>query len=236
MGIAYRLHGVESAPVFSKSEYAYAQIKQRILTDVLHPGDRLSQEGIAAELGISTTPVREGLKRLATEGFVVLETHRDARVTELSYAEARSLYDVRSQLDPVAARWAAERRTDADVTAVEQTLAALAPLSGTATLESLDAHRAFHRAVYAAAQNAPLVAILDGLWDKTDRYRQFTLAHRRATRTDVARVRREHRALAAAVVAGDGAAAEVVMREHVAGSLGRRAVEVLRPQDGPDPA
>lgn len=221
--------------MFSKSEYAYVEIKQRILTDVLPAGQRLSQEGIARELGISTTPVREGLKRLAAEGFVVLETHRDARVTELSLAEATSLYDVRSQLDPAAARWAAERRTGSDVAEVQRALAVLSPVSGTASaaasVEALHAHRAFHRAVYRASQNAPLVAILDGLWDKTDRYRQFTLAHRRATRTDVARVRREHRALADAVVAGDAATAESVMTDHVAGSLGRQALEVLRPRE-----
>ena len=222
------MSNVDAPPVFSKSHYAYVEIKKRILTDVLHPGDRLSQEGIAAELGISTTPVREGLKRLASEGFVVLETHRDARVTPLTYEEAVSLYDVRLQLDPVAARWAAERRDEGDVERVRRTLEALTPLTGTSGLAALDAHRAFHRSIYRASANAPLVEILDGLWDKNDRYRQFTLHSRRAGRADVTRVRREHQALADAVVAGRGDAAESVMRDHIAGSLGRRAVEVLR--------
>jgi len=211
----------------SKSDYAYAVIRRRILAEELLPGAVVHQERIAAELGLSTTPLREALKRLASEGLVLLGTHRDARVTELSADEARSLYEVRLTLDPLAARLAAERRTEGDVDAVRATLAELTPLTGHADLEHLVAHRAFHRAIYAASHNAPLVGVLEGLWDKADRYRQVGLRTVPDSREDVERVRDEHARLAEAVVSGDPERAEQVMHDHVAHSLGRRAIEAL---------
>lgn len=218
-------------PVFSKSEYAYEEIKQRILSDGLRPGAAVNQEGVAAELGISTTPVREAFKRLASEGLMVLATHRDARVTELTFEEAQSLYEVRLTIDPLAARWAAERRGDADAEAVRAAVGALHPLTGTAEIPALIAHREFHRAVYRASHNQPLIGILDSLWDKADRYRQFTLQYRADSEAEIERVREEHQALADAVIEGDQDRAEEVMRRHIAQSLGRRAMEALRPRE-----
>lgn len=219
---------VDSSPLFqSKSEYAYAEIKRRILAEDLAPGAVVSQERIAAELGLSTTPLREALKRLATEGLITLSSYRDARVAELSAEEARSLYEVRLCVDPLAASLAAERRTEADTAAIEQALAHLEPLSGRAEMASLAAHRAFHRAVYLASHNQPLVGVLEGLWDKADRYRQVGLKAKMGGKKDVERVRREHKSIAEAVIAGDAKRAEQVMRDHISGSLGRRAIDSL---------
>ncbi|MFY7065745.1 GntR family transcriptional regulator [Nocardiopsis changdeensis] len=217
--------------VFSKSEYAYEEIKQRILTDALHPGAAVNQEGVAAELGISTTPVREAFKRLASEGLMVLATHKDARVSELTFAEAQSLYEIRLNIDPLAARWAAERRTDADVAAIRKAVGDLHPLTGTAGIPALTAHREFHRAVYRASHNQPMIEILDSLWDKADRYRQFTLKYRTDSEAEIERVRAEHQALADAVADGDGARAAEVMRAHISQSLGRQAMEELRSRE-----
>lgn len=220
--------------VFSKSEYAYGEIKQRILADDLRPGAAVNQEGIAAELGISTTPVREAFKRLASEGLMVLATHKDARVTELTFVEARSLYELRLNIDPLAARWAAERRTEGDIEAIRAAVSALHPLTGTAELPALIAHREFHRAVYRASHNQPMIEILDSLWDKADRYRQFTLKYRTDTEPEIERVRAEHQALADAVIDSEPSAAEDVMRQHISRSLGRQAIEKLRPEETPE--
>lgn len=211
----------------SKSDYAYDEIKERILSEVLAPGAVISQEKIAAEIGVSTTPVREALKRLATEGMILLDTHRDARVTELTAQEAKDLYEVRLSVDPLAASLAAQRRTDRDIERIESTLDALHPLAGKAEMASLITHREFHRAIYVASHNVQLTGVLEGLWDKADRYRQIGLRNRADTKTDIARVQREHKALARAVREGDAEAAEQVMADHINKSLGRRAIEAL---------
>jgi DNA-binding FadR family transcriptional regulator len=72
-----------------------------------------------------------------------------------------------------------------------------------------------------------LMTLLDGLWDKADRYRQLRLQTRPDSAKDTDRVRREHAAIAEAVIAGDARTAERVMRTHVRGSLGRDAITDL---------
>lgn len=229
--IATTLSAMSTTPTqpqfLSKSDYAYEVLKQRILSEELAPGAVISQERLASEIGVSTTPLREALKRLATEGLVQLGSYRDARVTMLSAQEARSLYEVRLNLDPLAAHLAAERRTDADVAAIQASLERLHPLSGAVDWEALTAHREFHRSVYRASANLPLVEVLEGLWDKTDRYRRVGLKKHPATDEDQERVRSEHQALAAAVVAGDAQQAREVMHAHILNSLGRRAIDDL---------
>ena len=214
-------------PMLTKTDYAYSEVRERILSGQLGHGTTVSQEALAAELNVSTTPLREAMRRLASEGLVILDAHRDARVTPLTAAEARSLFEVRQQLDPLAVRLAAERRDDADRGRIEEAAASLQPLDTGSSLAALEAHRAFHAALYRASHNDLLVSLLDGLWDKADRYRRAALESREDSPDDRARVQAEHQAMMAAVLAGDPDAAEEHMRRHVANSLGRRAIDIL---------
>lgn len=214
-------------PVLTKADYAYREVRDRIMSGALPHGATLSQEALAAELEVSTTPLREAMRRLAAEGLVVLDAHRDARVTPLTAHEAQSLFEVRQQLDPLAVRLAAERRDDTDRARVQEAAASLEPLDADSGLAALDAHRAFHVALYRASHNDLLIALLDGLWDKADRYRRAALEADADALDDRTRVRAEHQAIMTAVLEGDPDAAEEHMRRHVADSLGHRAVHVL---------
>jgi DNA-binding GntR family transcriptional regulator len=219
---------VRPRPTYTKNAYAYEELRRRILSGELVQGQSISQEQLAAELGVSTTPLREALRRLDAEGLVTLESHRDARVSSLNAAEARSLFEVRERLDPLATMLAATRRTEADMTAIRTALEDLEPLrSGTSDVQALLVHREFHRAVYTASHNELLMSLLEGLWDKADRYRLVGLQSKPDADTDSERVRQEHVEIADAVIAGDEKTAERVMRKHVRGSLGRRAITAL---------
>jgi DNA-binding GntR family transcriptional regulator len=211
----------------SKSDIAYDELRRRILSGEYEPGATIGQARFAAEIGLSTTPLREALRRLATEGLVDLGAHKDARVVRLSPEDGLTLYEVRQAVDPVACRLAAERRTDNDIIYIDIALAALEPLTGNATPDALNAHRAFHRSIYSAAANPILLGILDGLWDKTDLYRQRTLQTWSPTDDDRSRVRSQHAALRDAVVAGDAEAASDLAHAHITHSLGRRAIGIL---------
>jgi DNA-binding GntR family transcriptional regulator len=211
----------------TKSAYAYDEIRRRILTGEIPQGSVLSQAQMAHEIGVSTTPLREALRRLAAEGMVQLESHRDARVTPLTAEEARDLYLIRESLDPMAAGLAAAGRTDTDIADIRESLKRLTPLSNAADLEALAAHREFHRAIYTASHNPLLIGILEGLWDKADRYRQVGLHSQKDYAKDRARVQKEHEEIAEAVITGDVDRARESMQRHVVGSLGRRAIGVL---------
>lgn len=213
-------------PFATKSDLAYTRVRALILSGELEPGAVLPQATLARTIGISTTPLREALRRLRQEGLVSLDAHRDARVAPLDATEARELVELRQNLDPLAASLAATRRTDDELTEIATVLAGLESLSSRPSLEQLEKHRRFHTAIYRAAHNALLAEALDGLWDKSDRYRLHALEDER-DEADRARSAEEHRLLFEAVRDGDSAGAAEVMRRHVAASLGAQAAERL---------
>lgn len=210
----------------TKSDFAYAEVRGRIVTGVYPPGTVLNQAALAVDLGISTTPLRESLRRLKSEGLVELDAHRDARVTDLSAEEARDLLEVRRALDPLAAALAAERRTKEDIAEMRAALAELEPLPNRPAVVDLVAHRRFHRALYCAAHNDLLTNTLDSLWDKADRYRLVGLEERRA-QPERDRSTQSHRELFAAVTAGDRDGARELMLNHIRTSLGAKAASRL---------
>lgn len=210
----------------TKSDLAYTRLRELILAGDLEPGAVLPQAALARSIGISTTPLREALRRLKQEGLVDLDAHRDARVRPLDAAEARDLLELRGSLDPLAAALAAQRRTEADLADLRAALEGLESLSARPSAAQLDSHHRFHAAIHRASHNALLVETLDGLWVKTDRYRSHGLEGGRSADEIDARAA-EHRRLYEAVRDGDAGTAADVMRQHVETSLGARSADRL---------
>jgi DNA-binding GntR family transcriptional regulator len=221
------------APAFAtKSDLAYTRLRELILSGELQPGAVLPQAALAQAIGISTTPLREALRRLKQEGLVDLDAHRDARVRPLDAAEARDLLELRGSLEPLAASLAAERHTEADLTELRAALDGLETLAERPSPAQLESHHRFHAAIHRASHNALLVEILDTLWGKTDRYRRHGLEAGRSDQERDARAT-EHRRLFEAVRDGDAEAAADLMRRHVASSLGARSADRLAVPDLP---
>jgi DNA-binding GntR family transcriptional regulator len=214
----------------TKSDLAYTRVRGLILSGELAPGAVLPQAALAQQIGISTTPLREALRRLKQEGLVELDAHRDARVRPLDATEARDLLELRRSLDPLAASLAAQRRTDTDLDELRVALDGLEALSSSPSLAQLESHHRFHAAIHRASHNALLVQTLDGLWVKTDRYRRHGLETGRSDDELEARAT-EHRQLFEAVRDGDADTAADLMRRHVETSLGARSADRLA---GPD--
>lgn len=216
----------------SKSVFAYGVVRERILRHEYAPGQSINQAALAEELGISTTPLREALRRLESEDLVELRTHSDARVTELTAEGARDLLELRLALDPMAVALAAERRTKADIARMREAQAGVSALSNEPSITELIAHRTFHRALYSASHNEDLVRTLDGLWDKADRYRLLGLRLERDEGERDARTR-EHGLMLDLVIAGDSEGAAEVMKAHIRSSLGAKvATRVPVSRDG----
>lgn len=217
----------EPAEVYAtKSDYAYTRVRTLILSGELEPGAVINQEALARTIGISTTPLREALRRLKQGGLVELGAHRDAVVAPLDAEEARDLLEVRRSLDPLAVALAADRRTKADIANMRSRLDGLRPLFKDPDSESLVTHRLFHAAIYQASHNALLVEALDGLWDKADRYRRHGLQVERSD-SDRARKAHEHELIVELIVAGDADGAAHVMLEHINTSLGAQSASRL---------
>lgn len=114
---------------FSKSDLAYAELRDRILFGTLPAGSRLAQYDLAESLNMSITPLREAIRRLSSEGLLTVETHRDVRVSVMNSNEARQLFEVRLSLDPTAAELAAQRRTDDDIATMQAAVDKLLPVT-----------------------------------------------------------------------------------------------------------
>jgi DNA-binding GntR family transcriptional regulator len=211
-----------ASSLVTKSELAYNRVREKILSGEFAPGSVINQAALAKTIGLSTTPLREALRRLKAEGLVELDAHRDARVTELKAEEARDLFEVRRSLDPLAAALAAQRRTKADIAEIRDAVQGLEPLPDNPGYAHLLGHRRFHAAIYRASHNDLLVETLESLWDKADRYRRMALEVERAPE-EIAKKADEHRMLMHSVIAGDSDTAATVMREHIDTSLGAKA-------------
>ena len=96
-------------------EFVRETLRRAILRGDLTGGSRLIQADLAAELEVSTTPVREALRDLATEGLITLDRHRGGVVRELNWADMEELRMIREQLDPLAVRLAVDGVTDAQL-------------------------------------------------------------------------------------------------------------------------
>ncbi|HWC24854.1 MAG TPA: GntR family transcriptional regulator [Flexivirga sp.] len=159
----------------SKADVAYAEIRQQILDGTLRPGAKLQQYELADLLGISITPLREAVRRLSGEGWILLDAHRNARVAGMDLEEARQLFETRRALEPAAIALAADRRTDDDIARMTDALEQLLPVTREWGESALAAHRAVHEALYLSSHNAVMIRMLGDLWDKSDRYRRMGL-------------------------------------------------------------
>jgi len=194
----------------SVREAAYAHLRGAILAGSLLPGARISEPGLAQELGISRTPVREALQRLAQEGLVELLPGKGARVRVLSAEEVREVYDVRALLEGEAAALAAQNATEAELNRLERLLQALDALPKEAYAQQMQVDFDFHTALVEAAHNKTLARIYADLRSSLTLIRSF-----QQTLSQHPRTRQQHQAILAALKAHDPAGAAEAARVHV---------------------
>lgn len=208
----------------TKAEAVYVETRNRILTGRLAPGLAVNQEALAANMGVSITPLREALRRLEIEHLVRLTAHRTVVVTPLTRRELRELYVIRGNLDPLAAGLAAQCATQEQVAAIQQF--ARRKFAKDSVIQ-LERNRAFHRAIYSACGNESLISILDQLWDRTDRYRLILVKEEIA---EGATSQQAHIDIADAISARDRDNASRLMHAHINQSL-EHIAEMIREDD-----
>ncbi|GIW29205.1 MAG: GntR family transcriptional regulator [Meiothermus sp.] len=194
----------------SVREAAYAHLRGAILMGALLPGARISEPGLAQELGVSRTPVREALQRLAQEGLVELLPGKGARVRVLSAEEVREVYDVRALLEGEAAALAAQNATEDELSRLERLLQALDVLPKEAYAQQMQVDFDFHTALIEAAHNKTLARIYADLRSSLTLVRSF-----QQTLSQHPKTRQQHRAILSALKARNPAEAAEAARAHV---------------------
>jgi DNA-binding GntR family transcriptional regulator len=197
----------------TKSEFAYAELRDLILSGQLRPGERLSLRPLANQLGISVMPVRDAIRLLENEGLVVMSDHQGARVAEISRDEILNCISVRMWLEVHAVIESAKRRDEQALAHARSALsagtAALADDNGMAFTE---ANREFHVAIERSA-DALTASLIKDLWDRLWQVRrQSSLFVLVPDRMDKAQ--QEHESIFAAVEAGRVEAASFAAQLH----------------------
>jgi len=199
---------------------AYAALRAQVLDGILPAGAMALEGELATALGVSRTPVRQALIRLADEGLIELRPRHGMRVRPISATEMREIYEVLTALEAAAARLCAERGVPAAaLDGLDQAVAAMdAALAAGDLRRWAAADAAFHNRLVAASGNRRLAATVAGFSDLAHRARMATLR----LRPPPAASNEDHRAAVAAIRARDPDRAEAIHRAHR-----RRAGELL---------
>ena len=193
----------------SLAELAYERILTAILDGGLVPGDRLIMDRLAAELGISRTPVRDALHRMQADGLVQPAT-KGFVIRSLDAGDVRTMYEAREPVEGWAARVAAGRAAAAGPV-IAEALAGLADVPVDEPSAAYRANRDFHRAVVLGAGNPVLVDCFDTIWGRGLALLSFAESARHGSTVDLD----AHRLLYEAVMSGDPDRAEAEMLAHI---------------------
>lgn len=197
--------------------HAYEHLKARILEGDLEPGDRLSVPKLAQALACSRVPVMEALKRLQTDGLVDIVPQVGCQVAVPRADDVADFFAAFAAVEGAVASLAAQRRTDADLTAFRQTLARIEQaLSGAGGPQDRDPryrrlNRDFHGAIHAMARAPAAGNIAAALWDRSD----FLIKAAFGSLHFSPRVRAAHTAVGEAIAAGNADAAQAAMTRHL---------------------
>jgi len=188
------------------ADRAYVAIRGLIVSLALPPGAVIDERELMRRLGLGRTPVREALRKLAQEQLVEVFPRRGMFVTGVDVRDLARISEVRTALEPEAARLAAERATDEE----RQQLADLSDeIARGGDLMGLDER--IHRAIYAAAHNDLMEKTLGEYYVLA--LRIWMLALDRAE--DLEEAVEAHRDLIQAIIVADGDRAADLMRDHV---------------------
>ncbi|MEA2527046.1 MAG: hypothetical protein QOF73_4273 [Thermomicrobiales bacterium] len=208
------------APTLAAGEVAYARLKQMIVTAEIPPGTALSEPALVARLGIGRTPVREALRRLASERLIVIFPRRGLVVAQLGLPEVQQLFEARLSVEGETARLAAERADTVD----QATLARLNERVHDAEDDGsfaafLEVDQRLHREIVRIARNAFLAESADRILTLNTWLWHVHMARYGTQPSDFA----SHDGVIAAIADRDAGGARQAMLDHI-----ERSRELLR--------
>jgi DNA-binding GntR family transcriptional regulator len=204
------------SPPASLADKAYRAIRDQLIMLEIEPGEPIDDDLLAKSLGMGRTPVREALKRLESDRLVVSYSRRGTFATGMDIADLAHVSEIRVQLEPLAARRAAERAPRATRTELDDLAARVEAIdiARTGHTELMRWDLTVHRAIYRAANNPHLEDVLIRYDNLATRIHCMFID--RLTSMDM-HVVAEHVALLRAIAAGEADRADELAREHVLG-------------------
>lgn len=153
-------------------DVVFQTLREAILRGELKPGERLMELQLAAQLGVSRTPIREAIRMLEQEGLAVTMPRKGAEVAKMTLKGMEDVLEIREALDILACQLACDRITDELLVTLEQKKKAFEASLETKDVKVIaDADISFHDVIYEATGNPKLIALLSNLREQIYRYR-----------------------------------------------------------------
>jgi DNA-binding GntR family transcriptional regulator len=210
-----RLFATEK-PLHTRTQWVDSRLRQAILSGELAPGEKIRPAELAAQWGVSPTPLREALLGLEADGLIESIPHRGRRVTVLTRDKLNELYELRLLLEPVALRKSMAVPEQIDTERVRASHEAMNAANATDDLVLKERlHRDFHRSLFEACGSGMLLSLTDTMSVHSARYRLLSTEPRGGWSA----VEKEHDDLVAAFLANDTDGAVAQLESHITRTL-----------------
>lgn len=209
---------VSEKSVTSSTDKAYEYMKSAVMQGDLKAGDRVKEAQIAEAIGVSRTPIRHALQKLAAQGFLEMLHHQGARVVDWSSQDLSEITDLRALLEGFGAGVAADKITKVGLETLRDLAHQMEAAAKRAEPDDLEAitglNSQFHMTIITASENRRLADVIGNLAHPL-------LVRRRFSSFNEERLRRSmnhHREIIDALDAGDTDWATAIMRSHILAS------------------
>ena len=202
----------DSADKYSLRGKVFGKLREDILNGRYQENDELREITIGEELGVSRTPVREAFRQLELEGLIRIVPNKGAYVTGISSSDVADIYEIRSLLEGLCARWATKKITPEKIEEMEETILLSEFHLEKAHYEQLiELDNRFHMQLYEACESKMLIHLLKDFHQYVQKERQQTLSDKERSKEAVA----DHKKIMEAIRDGDARLAEELADEHI---------------------
>ncbi len=196
-------------------EVVCESLREAIRSGVLKPGERIMEIQLAEELGVSRTPVREAIRKLELEGYVVMMPRRGTYVASMSIRDINEIFEIRTALESLSNGLAADHITDDELEHLQRLLVIIGGYIKEGNIEKIvETDIEFHDLLYHAARNERLVGIISNLRDQLTRFRTLSMSYPGRLEETL----EEHRLIVDAIAGGDRKAASRAAERHMENS------------------
>lgn len=201
---------------YSLSAKVFHSIREDILSGKYQANEELKEKTIGEDMGVSRTPVREALRQLELEGLVYIIPNKGAFVEGVTLKDIKDIYEIRTLLEGLCAKWAASNITKEQLEELEETVfLSEFHFSKENWDQMLELDNRFHELVYEACGSKELTRVLSDYHHYLQRIRKITLGQKERARASID----EHRQIAEALRRRDAAAAEESARLHIRNTI-----------------
>lgn len=204
-------------------EVVCESLRDAIRKGILKPGQRIMEIKLAEELGVSRTPVREAIRKLELEGYVVMMPRRGTYVADMSIRDINEIFEIRTALESLSNGLAAEHITEDELEHLQRLLVVIGgyikeyedgPDREAAMDKIVKTDIEFHDLLYHAARNNRLVGIISNLRDQLTRFRTLSMSYPGRLEATLD----EHREIVETIANSDGRAARKAAVHHMENS------------------